>query len=254
MNESTQNMSGADLNFFFSVAAPVFNEEENIESTVRYWFKCIEQMSFNAEVVLCNDGSTDSSAEILKQLNEEYPTLKVIDGKENHGYGYALSAAIQACSGSYIVTIDSDGQFDLGDITRLISMLKEGISGVTGYRTKKNDSFVRILADRALNLIVRTLFHTKLRDTNCALKIIERELLQSLRLESTGFSFPTEVCLRIQNANAILLEAPIQHGKRDAGKSKLDVFRTGWDMLHFLLYIRKQFILTRKKVIRQEAQ
>jgi len=235
-----------------SVAAPVYNEEDAIEPVVRYWVSCIEQMGVAAEIVLCNDGSRDRTGEILERLRTEIPCLRVVGGDENHGYGHALATAIAACRGRYVATIDSDGQFDLMDVRPMLAAIEEkGYDGVSGFRVKKQDSFLRVVADRALNLIVRILFGTRLRDTNCALKLIERKRLQALRLDAGGFPFPTEVCVVLQAQGARLGETPVHHREREAGESKLKVWSTGWNMLWFLIYLRLRLRLEKARVIRR---
>jgi len=235
---------------FLSVAAPVYNEEANIERVVRYWQECVAPLGLSWEFVLYNDGSADRTGEILRRLAQEIPQLRMVDGKVNRGYGHALSTAIAHCKGRYIVTIDSDGQFDLADIQHFLPKIREdGFDAVTGYRVRKEDSFLRV-ADRGLNLIVRCLFRTRLRDTNCALKLVKRELLQSLRLEATGYPLPTEICLKLVAMGARLTECPVRHLERQGGASSLKIWRTGWRMWRFLWYLRKQLALHRSGILR----
>lgn len=145
----------------------------------------------------------------------------------------------------------TDGQFDLMEIKDFLAEIeKDGADGIVEYRVAKQDSLARVLADRCLNMIVRTLFGTRLRDTNYALKLVRRDLLQKLRLEATGFSFPTEVCVRLEEEGAELTEAPVHHLPRAAGESKLDAWRVGWQMLWFLIYMRLQRTLRRRKIAR----
>jgi len=235
-----------------SVAAPCYNEEDNLEAVVRHWQEVAEGLGVVAEIVLCNDGSTDGTAAILERLQADVPQLRVVGDEDNHGYGHALSTAIAACKGQYIVTIDSDGQFDLADVEGFLpKVLDEGCDAVTGRRVKKQDTLLRVLADRALNLIVRVLFGTKLHDTNCALKLVRRDLLQSLRLDAAGFPFPTEVCLKLEALGAKVAECPVKHIGREGGQSKLRFLRTGWRMFRFLLHLRRRLKLYRSGIIRE---
>lgn len=93
------------------------------------------------------------------------------------------------------------------------------------------------------------MFGTRLRDTNCALKLVRRDLLQSLILDSSGFSFPAEVCLKLEALGASLGECPIRHRVRDEGASKLRVGRTAWNMFWFLVYLRFRLRLFRRGVL-----
>ncbi len=233
-----------------SIAAPAYNEADCIEEVVREWHKVLCDQGFEFEIVICNDGSTDSTGEILDRLRHQIPQLRTLGGANNRGYGSAVSTAISACRGQYIATIDSDGQFDPRDIAKMYTLLQQQeADGVNGRRSKKNDTWLRVLADRALNVIVRMLFGTRLRDTNCALKLIDREKLQSLRLEAAGFPLPTEICVRLEAAGVQLVEMPIEHRERFAGESKLSVWSTGLRMLSYLLYLRRQLTLSRRNIL-----
>src|SRR5207302_730362 len=103
-----------------SVVAPVYNEAEGIEQVVRYWAKVLKESGLSSEIVLANDGSTDQTQQVLDRLRVEIPILKVLSYTPNRGYGYALRTAIQGSSGEMVITLDSDGQFDLADYAKLL--------------------------------------------------------------------------------------------------------------------------------------
>src|SRR3989304_2352150 len=169
-----------------SVVAPVYNEVEGIEEVVRYWAGILASSGLTFEIVLANDGSTDGTLLVLERLAAEMPFLKVVSYVPNRGYGHALKTAIRASSGEMVLTLDSDGQFDLGEYRKLLECSRTGgLEFVTGYRMKKADEVLRILADRGLNLIVRAMFGLRLRDTNCAMKLIRGNLARSLNMEAS---------------------------------------------------------------------
>ena len=150
------NSSDARPEPVLSVAAPVYNEEQTIEAVVRHWAEVTQKLGVQAEFVLANDGSTDRTVEILERLRAEIPAIRIVEGKENRGYGHALSRAIAACRGRYVATIDSDGQFDLADVEDFLRELQdERCDGVVGYRVRKRDTAARVAADRCLNLLTR---------------------------------------------------------------------------------------------------
>lgn len=233
-----------------SVAAPCFNEAEGIEAVVAEWDAVLSGASEPSEIVLCNDGSTDDTGAVLDRLQARFPRLRVVHNAQNGGYGRALSCAIAATHGEYVVTIDSDGQFDLADAFRLLQMLEgERFDGVTGWRMGKKDSAVRVLADRGMNLIVRVLFGTRLRDTNCAIKVVKGDMLRAMRIEARGYPTPTEICMRLEARGARLGELGVTHRERVAGFSKLHPWRTAWGFLRFLLYLRTKLKLHRAGII-----
>ena len=232
------------------MAAPCFNEAEGIAAVVADWDAVLTTRPECTEIVLCNDGSTDGTAAVLENLQSRFPRLQAVHHTANGGYGRALAAAIAATSGQYVVTIDSDGQFDLADAFVLIEELERGgYDGVTGWRVGKKDSTLRVLADRGMNLLVRALFRVSLRDTNCAIKVVKGDVLRALRIEARGYPTPTEICLRLIARGYRLGEHSVTHRERTAGASKLQPWRTAWSFLRFLFYLRCKLKLHRAGII-----
>jgi glycosyltransferase involved in cell wall biosynthesis len=233
-----------------SIAAPCYNEAEGIEAVVEDWDGILSARPDSTEIVLCNDGSTDGTGAVLERLQTRFPRLRVVNNPTNGGYGRALSSAIQATRGDYVATIDSDGQFDVADAFALLEELERGgYDAVTGFRMGKKDSAFRVLADRGMNLLVRVLFGTSLRDTNCAIKVVKGDILRGLRMEARGYPTPTEVCLRLEARGCRLGERGVTHRERTAGASKLHPWRTGWTFLRFLLYLRFKLNLHKAGII-----
>lgn len=233
-----------------SLAAPAYNEAEGIEAVVREWATTLAQREHRFEIVICNDGSRDATGAILARLTRELPDLRVIGQETNRGYGSALNTAIAACRGEFIATIDADGQFAVADALDMLEpLLTNQYDAVLGYRVAKSDRWLRRRADRALNFIVRVLFGLRHRDTNCALKVVRRRLLQDLLIESVGFAFPTEVSIKLHERGVRIREHAVRHSDRAAGTSKLHVRRVGWQVLRFLVYLRLRLALYRARIL-----
>jgi len=130
-----------------SIVMPAFNEEANIEKTVRDCFLALERLGVSGEVVVTDDGSIDKTRSIIEGLKNEYPDLSVVIHEKNSGYGESLKDAIFAARGKYIVSIDSDGQFDISEIPVLIKEQNKGYDVVAGYRKKKKDAAFKVSAD-----------------------------------------------------------------------------------------------------------
>jgi glycosyltransferase involved in cell wall biosynthesis len=235
---------------WLSVAAPCYNEAEAITPVLAEWDAVLARVPRPTEIVLCNDGSTDGTGAVLERLRQVYPRLRVVSNATNGGYGRALRSAIAATRGTYVATIDSDGQFDLADALTLASELEGGgYDAVTGWRIAKNDSAFRVLADRCMNVMVRAMFGVHLRDTNCALKVVKGELLRDLRIEARGYPTPTEICVRLAARGHRIGEHGVTHRERAAGMSKLHPFRTAWSFFRFLVYLRRKLKLHRAGII-----
>lgn len=236
--------------FFLSVVAPVFNEEENIEEVLRYWNKVLDSAGFSSEIVVTNDGSKDKTGDILENLKKDMPRLKVISHETNGGYGRALSSSISNSTGEWVITLDSDGQFDLKEYKLLLDKAQsDNLDGVTGFRKKKQDTFIRVFADRVLNRIVKLMFKVQFRDTNCALKLVKGKLIRNINLEARGYPTPTEIVIKLSVLGAKLGEIGITHLEREGGLSKLKPFATGMNFLRFLIYLKTKINLYNKKIL-----
>ena len=233
-----------------SAVMPAYNEAANIEETVRYCFQVLNNIEGDAEVVVTNDGSKDETGAILDKLKGEFPGLVVLTNSPNQGYGAALTKAIESSSGELIITMDSDGQFDIADAIEAIETLPESIDVQAGYRKAKKDSLFKVLADRIMNRMIRVMFGVSFRDTNCALKVIRKESLDKFKLEARGFQLPTEIVLKANVLNLNVTEFPVNHRERPGGQSSLAPFKTGWNMFIFLWYLRRKFRLYKKGVLR----
>jgi glycosyltransferase involved in cell wall biosynthesis len=236
---------------FLSITAPAYNERENIENMVTYWESVFARDGIQGEIVIGEDGSTDGTKDILRELQSRFENLLVVDHAVNRGYGYALGSAIARSAGEYVLTIDSDGQFDAGEYSQLLAEMDRGYDVVTGYRRGKQDVWLRVFADRVLNLIIRVLFRLPLRDTNCALKLFKGDVARRLTIEARGYPTPTELLVRAQTLGYRIGETGITHYPRAGGQSKLKALRTSWHMLLFLAYLKYRQILFSAKVINQ---
>jgi dolichol-phosphate mannosyltransferase len=236
---------------FLSITAPAYNERENIANMVTCWLDLLKRDSLVGEVVIGEDGSTDGTKAILRELQKEYDNLVVVDHPANRGYGLALSSAIARSRGQFVLTIDSDGQFDAAEYRLLLDELARGYDVVTGYRRGKQDVWLRVFADRVLNLIIRALFRLPLRDTNCALKLFKGDVARRLRVEAQGYPTPTELLVRAHTQGYRIGETGVSHYERAGGQSKLKALRTSWHMLLFLTYLKFQQLLFKAKVINE---
>src|SRR5262249_54029866 len=134
------------------------------------------------EVIAVDDGSTDGSPAVLRDLAATRRWLKVVVFRRNSGQSAALDAGFHAASGRLIVTMDADRQNDPADIPRMLEVMeREDCDLVAGRRANRQDGFVlRKLPSRIANFIIRKVTRTKLRDLGCSLKVFRRECVEDL--------------------------------------------------------------------------
>lgn len=234
-----------------SLCAPAYNEAEGLARVVSAWAGTLQGLGVAAEIVIANDGSTDGTRQVLDKLQQDIAHLVVVHLEPNQGYGRAMATAIAHSRGGQVMTLDSDGQFDPGEYPQLAACLAQGNDLVTGYRLRKNDTPLRVLADRTMHLLVRWLFGLRVRDSQCALKLFQGEVARSLAIEARGFPTPTEMLVRAQVAGRRIGEVGITHYPRLAGESKLKVWRTGWHVFLFLIYLKLKLACYRRRIITQ---
>ncbi len=221
-----------------SIVMPAYNEENNIKKTVSRCLDILSGIQGDHEVIIVNDGSRDDTGRILSEIVRDDNRVVVLENSPNQGYGAAMARAMMKSSGDIVVSIDSDGQFDIGDLPTLLPQFTSETDVLTGYRRMKKDTLFRVIGDRIMNLMIRCMFHVPFKDTNCALKLYRGSFLRSMNLEARGFQLPTEIVLKAHFMGKSVREAPVHHRLRAGGTSTLAPIKTAWQMFVFLLYLR----------------
>lgn len=211
-----------------TVVLPAYNEEENIEKSVRDALAVLQRLCNRYEVIVVNDGSRDRTGEIADRLAAEIPEVRAIHHNPNQGYAAALRNGFLATETEYTFYTDSDNQFDYSDLERLIP-LAPGNDLVVGYRQDRQDAWIRIFVSRCYNKLVSTIFRLGVRDIDCAFKLFRRDVFDKIDIRSQGFLVDTEILVKSRLAGLRLAEVGVRHLPREAGESTVtpwDVFRT----------------------------
>lgn len=232
-----------------SVVSPAFNEESCLPLVIPVWAAFLRTQGCAFEILIVNDGSTDRTHAVLEALGREIAELRSLHSAVNQGYGAALQKGIRQAKGKWILLIDSDGQFNIEGFSEFKKTADlQSAHCVTGFR-KKNDTWLRVMADSVFRILYRSLFGVSWRDPNCALKLCHAQSLKSLPCESRGFSLPSEILLRMHLASFKVLELPIEHLERQGGQSRLRFLPTAIKMFFFLFYLRLKLSLSRANII-----
>lgn len=215
-------------NKVISVIVPIYNEEESlpyfIPSLIDELEKISKEVNLTYEIILVNDGSTDSSYQIIKKFSDKNKNIRIIHFGNNYGQTAALAAGFHNSKGNILITLDADGQNDPSDIKKLILKLAEGFDVVNGWRKERMDKFFsRILPSRIANYIISLITGLKLKDYGCTLKAYKKESIQYLNLYGEMHRF-IPALLKWSGAN--IAEIPVKHHPRKKGKSKYGLSRT----------------------------
>jgi len=202
-----------------SVFFPAYNEEENIEKTVRRAQNFLSKYATKYEIIIVDDGSTDKTGEIADRLAEKDSHIRVIHHSPNKGYGEALKSGFYNAKYGWIVTTDSDGQFDFSELENLWAKSKEA-DVVIGYRLKRKDPFFRKLFGFGWTFLNNLLFGLKVRDIDCSFKLVRRKVIETIpRLQSTrGGMISPELLAKAHREGFKIAEVGVHHYPRFAGK------------------------------------
>lgn len=199
-----------------SVVIPAYNEEANVAAAVERVSQVMQASGLDYEIILVNDGSRDRTGEIGRELQTRISNFKLVEHFPNRGYGGALKAGFAAATRDWIVFTPSDNQFDFGEIELLLARAGEA-DIVSGYRSRRQDSFIRRLNAFGWNTLVRLLFGYLCRDIDCGFKLFRRELLDHVRIESNGAMIDTEFLAGARARGHKIVDVPVTHLPRTAG-------------------------------------
>ena len=207
-----------------SVFLPVYNEEPNLRPLHTKMDQALEKLGRSAEIIYVDDGSTDGSLKVLRQLAELDNRVRVVALRRNYGQTAAMSAGIDAARGNVLIPMDADLQNDPADIVRLLDKLDEGYEVVSGWRKNRQDKWItRKIPSMIANKLISWIGGVPLHDYGCSLKAYRREALKDVRLYGEMHRF---IPIYASWAGARVSEIPVEHHPRTMGKSKYGLSRT----------------------------
>jgi glycosyltransferase involved in cell wall biosynthesis len=219
-----------------SIVMPCLNEAETLGICIEKAQSYLTQHNISGEIVVADNGSTDGSIEIAKQMNARVIRVKA------KGYGSALMSGIAAARGKYVIMGDSDDSYDFTNLTPFIEKLREGYDLVMGNRFKGGikpgamPPLHKYLGNPVLTAIGRLLFWSPCGDFHCGLRGFNRDAIAQLNLRTTGMEFASEMVVKATLHKLRITEVPTTLSPD--GRSRpphLRSWRDGWRHLRFLL-------------------
>ena len=203
-----------------SVVVPLFNEEESLPELVAWIDRVAHENSLSYEVIMVNDGSTDRSWEVVKELSAKYPAVKGISFMRNYGKSAALYSGFEMASGEVVFTMDADLQDSPDEIPELYRMItEEKYDLVSGYKQKRYDPISKTIPTKLFNATARKISGIKnLHDFNCGLKAYRRDVIKNIEVYGEMHRY---IPYLAKNAGFDKIgEKVVQHQARKYGKSK----------------------------------
>ncbi len=222
-----------------SIVIPLYNEEESLPELVSWIERVCKENGYRHEVVMIDDGSTDSSWEVVKKLSAEFPAVKAIRFQRNYGKSPALYEGFKAADGNVVITMDADLQDSPDEIPELYNMIvKDGYDLVSGWKKVRYDNAVtKNLPSKLYNGVNRWVTGIKLHDMNCGLKAYRRKVIKSIEVYGEMHRF---IPVLAKHAGFHKIgEKVVQHRARKYGVSKF-----GWERFinGFLDLLSIQFV------------
>lgn len=207
-----------------SVFLPVYNEEPNLLPLHEKLDRALTTLDRSAEIIYVDDGSTDGSLKVLRQLAQLDARVRVVALKRNYGQTAAMAAGIDAAQGDVLIPMDADMQNDPADIVRLLEKLEEGYDVVSGWRKNRQDKlFTRKIPSMLANRLISWIGGVALHDYGCSLKAYRRDSIKDVRLYGEMHRF---IPIYASWAGARVAEIPVEHHARTMGHSKYGLSRT----------------------------
>ncbi len=228
-----------------SVFFPAYNDSGTIASLVITAIQSASKLTPDYEVIVVNDGSSDSTGQILDELARLYPQVRIVTHTVNRGYGGALRSGFAAASKEIIFYTDGDAQYDPSEVEALWQKMAPGTDLVNGFKISRADPLHRIIIGRIYHHTVKTLFGLHVRDVDCDFRLLRRSIFDTVRLEKNSGVICLEMMKKIQDAGFTIVEVPVHHYHRAHGHSQFfnfrRVFRTAMDVmkLWFALVVRQ---------------
>lgn len=224
-----------------SVIVPLYNEAESLPELAAWIDRVMQANGFSYEVIFCNDGSTDESWQVIRQLHEKYPQMHGMSFRTNHGKSPALHVGFGMAQGNVVITMDADLQDSPDEIPELYRMITEdGYDLVSGWKKKRFDPLSKTIPTKLFNATVRKVSGIKnLHDFNCGLKAYRGEVVKHIELYGDMHRYIPYIA---KNAGyGKIGEKVVQHQARKYGKTKfgLDRFVNGYLDLITLWFLNR---------------
>lgn len=207
----------------FSVLIPVFNEEDSLSPLYDEIMAVAESEGYDLEVVFVDDGSTDSSWDVIRSLAQQHDHVHALRFRRNFGKAAALRAGAGISTGPLIVTMDADLQDDPREIPKMLATLGDGYDLVSGWKAVRHDPLGKTLPSKVFNKLVGWMTGLKLNDHNCGFKIYRREIFDDVKLYGEMHRF---VPVLAAAEGYRVGEVAVNHRARKHGRSKY-----GWSRL-----------------------
>ncbi len=205
-------MKLTSLTVFF----PCYNEEANVQLMVEQFQRVLPKVAKKYEILVINDGSCDQTEAVAQQLRKRNAHIRVVNHPRNLGYGASLRTGFRKAKYDWIFFTDGDMQFDVSQLLQFIPYTKTH-DVIIGYRKRRAEGNMRALNAHLFKIYIDLLFRLDVKDIDCAFKLLKREVIQVLSLQSTGAFTSAEFLYRLKKLGYRFRQLPVDHYPRQFG-------------------------------------
>ncbi len=205
-----------------SIVVPLFNEEESLVELHEQLSKAVCSLEKPLEFLFIDDGSTDNSMQVLSELHNKDPQVRVVQFRRNYGKSAALALGFKEARGEFIVTLDADLQDEPYEIPNLVKKLEDGFDLVSGWKKIRKDPFIKKNTSKLFNFVTRKMTGLGIHDMNCGLKAYRREVTETVNVYGQLHRF---LPVLAQWQGFKVGEVVVKHNPRKYGKTKFGASR-----------------------------
>ncbi|MGH7723114.1 MAG: glycosyltransferase family 2 protein [Candidatus Dormibacteria bacterium] len=201
-----------------SLVLPVHNELDNIRWLLPHLATTLPTLAEHFEVIVVDDGSSDGSGALATSLAAQLGMeLRIVRHQRKSGYGATVGDGLRAAALAYVAFTDADGQFEVADFAQLLPLLADA-DLVGGWREQRRDAAMRSVVSWVFNTLVLVLYRLPYRDIDCAMKVMRREVVESVELRAQSALINTELYYKARHAGWRIAQHPVPHHPRRAGR------------------------------------
>jgi len=216
-----------------SVVIPLLNEAESLPELTQWINRVMQEHRFSYEVILIDDGSTDTSWQVIQTLSAANKNIKGIRFNRNYGKSAALNVGFRQCIGEVVITMDADLQDSPDEIPDLYKLIKEeGFDLISGWKKKRYDPLTKTIPTKLFNAVTRKISKINLHDFNCGLKAYDQRVVKSIDVYGEMHRYIPVIAK--WNGFSKIGEKVVQHQERKYGVTKFGIERFVYGFLDLL--------------------